>query len=261
MKIRLKKLNPWMISTFLLGLVLVASFFFKVSLPIISKESPNLGTHSKDQAQAVSVDPAEIHKKIICSCCGKSIADCTCGMAKERRDFVNGLVAKGQEERGVLKEIVKKYGQDVLFDQAYAAEIKEELVAEAPQDRAIILIEPENIDLGQVSIVKGEVEASFKIKNVGQSDLVISGLETSCGCTTAFLTVDGQNSPVFGMSDNPTDWSATLNPDQEAELVAIFDPAHHGPEGVGMVTRTVSIKSSDLIDSFKKIQLEAEVVE
>ena len=74
------------------------------------------------------------------------------------------------------------------------------------------------------------------------------------------LKINGKESPVFGMSNNPTNWSETLSPGEEAELIAIFDPTHHGPEGTGLITRTISIKSNDTIDALKEVQFEADVV-
>lgn len=226
-----------------------------------SEKVPSSDSQIEGQAQLATANTAKIYKDLICPCCGKSIADCDCGMAAERRDFVDEQAAKGLDERGIFKQAIKKYGAEILFDQALAAEVKEELISEAPEDRPIISIAPESVDLGELSMVKGAVETIFRVKNVGKRELEISGMETSCMCTTALLRIDGQESPVFGMHDNPTDWSVTLEPGGEADLVVTFDPAFHGPEGTGAVMRTISIKSSDLIDSSKKVQFEAVVVE
>lgn len=255
------KPNFWKILSFVLVIILAANFFFDINFSITPKwKKKPQNSQAEDQAQSLDFKAYKNYKKLVCSCCGKSIADCSCGMAKERKAFIDERVAQGLDERDILKEAVKKYGKEILFDQALAAELKNELVAEAPEDRPIILIEPESIDLGEVSMAKGNVETVFKVKNIGKSDLKILGMETSCGCTTAVLKVDGKKSPVFGMSDNPTGWSETLKPGQEAELVAVFDPAHHGPEGTGPATRTISVRSNDPIDSFKKIQFEVDVI-
>lgn len=258
----LKRLNFWKISTFVLGVILVISWLSDSHfLSISTRQSGLQGSQVRDESRAATIKSSEIYKNLACGCCGKSIADCNCGMAKERRVFVDEQAAKGFDERGVYKEAIKKYGEEILFDKVLAAEIRKEVIAEAPKDRPIIHIEPESIDLGETSMAKGNTEAVFKVKNSGQTDLVISGMETSCGCTTVVLKIGNKESPVFGMSNNPTDWSGTLGSRQEAELLVVFDPAHHGPEGVGTVTRTVSISSNDPIDSFKKVQIEAEVIQ
>lgn len=256
----MKNSNFWMLLTFILGAVLIASFFFDINFSITPKsKSKRENSPSATKQPVAKVNTAEIQQNIVCGCCGKSIADCNCGMAKERKAFVDEQAAKGLNERSLYKEAIKKFGQAVLFDQALAAEIKKELIAEAPEDRPAIAIEPESIDLGKVSMAKGKVQTVFKVKNLGQSDLIITGMETSCGCTTVTLKIDGRQSPVFGMSDNPTDWSESLAPGQEGELVAIFDPGHHGPKGTGPATRTISVQSNDPLDSFKKVQFEVDV--
>lgn len=250
------RINPWMISALGLAVILISIQLFgpsRADIPVSGEDTSPLGT-------ATSVVSAEeIYKNLICACCGKTIAECTCGMAKERRAFVDGLVTANKSERDIYKEVFKKYGEEILVNRALAAEIKEELIAEAPEDRPIISIEPESIDLGKVSMAQGEVKTIFKVKNIGQTDLKLSGMETSCMCTTVILRKDGRESPIFGMHDNPTDWSETLAPGEEAELTATFDPAYHGPEGTGAVTRTITVFSDDPIDFSKKVQFDATV--
>lgn len=118
-----------------------------------------------------------------------------------------------------------------------------------------IQLTPITYDFGEIFASQGIVDTSFKVNNVGVSTLVISGLETSCGCTKARLKVKDQDSnivesPEFGMHGNPTDWSANLEPGEEAELVVTFDPNFH-KNTFGPVTRTVSIFSNDPWQSTK----------
>lgn len=253
----LRQANFRAILIFALGMVLAVGF---VLAQIARKEPVSSGSQVKNEPTLAAVDAQSIYQNLICSCCGKTIAECNCGMATERRGFVDGLVAAGKDEKGIYKEVFKKYGEEIIASETLAVEIKEELITEAPKDRPIILVEPESTDLGDVSMAKGNVQTTFKVKNQGGSNLELTGMETSCMCTTAFLRKEEEKSPVFGMHDNPTDWSTTLEPGQEADLVVIFDPVAHGPEGTGAVTRTVTVFSDDPIDSFKKVQLEANVV-
>lgn len=255
--ISLKQVKPREILVFFLGTILIVGLVISQRI----RKEPNFSNLQAEKGLAsANIDATEVYENLICPCCGKSIAECKCGMAAERRAFVDGLAAAGKNEKGIYKEVFKKYGEEILANEVQAAEIKDELIAEAPANRPIISFEPENVDLGDVSMAKGEVETIYKLKNIGQSNLEISGMETSCMCTTAILRKGEEESPVFGMHDNPTDWSVTLKPGQEADLVVIFDPTAHGPEGTGAVTRTVTVFSNDPIDSFKKIQLEANVV-
>ena len=217
----------------------------------VSDESPILIAH---------VNADEMHEEFECACCGKNIGDCSCGMATGIKTYLQGLAAGGLDKKNIYKEMVKKYTVDILFNEALAAEIKGELIAEAPADRPILELAPASIDVGKISMAKGEVERVYRIKNAGLTDLIITGIESSCMCTSAILRNNGQDSPVFGMHDNPTDWSTTIAPGSEAELVVIFDPNAHGPDAVGVITRTVSVHSNDVIDAAKKVRFEGEVV-
>jgi len=104
-------------------------------------------------------------------------------------------------------------------------------------------------DFGDVSMAKGLVNHTFKITNEGEGELKISNISTSCMCTTAVLDVAGEKSPSFGMPGhggaNPTFWSATIKPNQTADLIVTFDPNAHGPQATGPITRVITIYSND----------------
>lgn len=253
------KKNAWTAPAIVLagGLVALAVFNVNVKVEPEERREPVVAA---GRARLASVDSVKMHGDFVCACCGKSIAECKCGMAEERRAAVDALVARGLSKREVYKEMVKKYTEEILFNTALAAEIKQELADEAPAVRSIISVEPKSVEAGVVSMAKGEVEAVYKVRNAGKAVLEIFGLETSCMCTTAWLRNKKEKSPVFGMHDNPTGWSMELGVGEEAELVVKFDPNAHGPEAVGPVTRTITIFSDDMIDAAKKVQFEAEVV-
>ena len=240
--------------------VVVVVALMSPTISVMSGKKIAMSSNAVGEEEQVYVSAEETYKDFECSCCGKSVADCGCGMAKEIKAYVRGLVDGGLSKKSIYKAMVKKHTVDILFDEALAAEIKDELIAEAPVDRPILEITPESIDAGEVSMAKGKVEKVFQVRNSGQSELIITGMESSCMCTSALLRNDGKESPVFGMHDNPTGWSTIIRPGGEAELVVIYDPNAHGPDAVGPVTRTVTVNSNDVIDSAKKIRFEALVV-
>lgn len=102
-----------------------------------------------------------------------------------------------------------------------------------------------NYDFGVVAMSQGIVSHTFKIKNEGQGDLRLSGISTSCMCTTAVLKVGEETSPVFGLHNNPLVWSKKIVPGATADLIVSFDPNAHGPEATGPITRTVSFYSNN----------------
>jgi hypothetical protein len=119
-----------------------------------------------------------------------------------------------------------------------------------------ISVSPLTYQFGTIS--QNEVSTTAYIENEGDSDLVISGISTSCGCTSAVLTVRGRESPVFGMHDNPQGWSETISPGETATLEVTYDASLH-PD-VGPVLRIVYIRSNDPSDPEVEIELRATVV-
>jgi hypothetical protein len=212
-------------------------------------------------AGEVEVLAEEVYPEFYCYCgCGGGmpIDGCGCAHAAEMRGYIDGLIAGGLPRLEVLLKVAGRWGQENVIREETREQIRAELVARAPKERPQIAVEPERYDLGRVSIAAGVVSRSFELRNEGKADLVIEGISTSCGCTTAQLVVGGVESPIFGMHENP-EWSGVLAPGESGELRVFFDPAHHGPEGTGPFTRFVLIESNDPINGRIKVKLEGEV--
>lgn len=127
-----------------------------------------------------------------------------------------------------------------------------------------IILEPQSIDLGKVDIDGGIVKTSSTIKNEGSGDLLIKNFETSCMCTTVMLKKGDGLSPRFGMPGHGASpaWSGTgLKPGEAAKLLVEFDPAAHGPSGLGFVKRAIFISSNDPQTPEGQFIFSAEVVE
>ncbi len=99
-------------------------------------------------------------------------------------------------------------------------------------------------DWGQIRINGGDVKQSFVIENIGEGPLQLYNIKTSCMCTTAYLSLDDQKSPVFGMHDKSS-YIMTVPPGKSAKLNVVFNPAYHGPAGLGQITRMVTIETND----------------
>ena len=205
----------------------------------------------------------EIYPEFYCYCgCGGGmpIDECGCAHAAEMRGYIDGLIDGGLPRLEVLLKVAGRWGQENVIREEMREQIRAELIARAPKERPKIAVEPERYDLGRVSMAAGVISRSFRVRNEGTTDLVITGISTSCGCTTAKLVVGEVESPVFGMHDNP-EWSGVLTPGESGELQVFFDPAHHGLEGTGPFTRFVLIESNDPINGRVKVRLEGEVTE
>jgi hypothetical protein len=110
-----------------------------------------------------------------------------------------------------------------------------------------LTVTPPAVDLGAISQARGIVGVELAIANSGSAPLVISEMETTCGCTEASLVVNGLAGPWFGMRGHgpwPTGWSATLPPGAQATLRVRYDPDAHGIYR-GPVDRIVFIYSND----------------
>lgn len=152
----------------------------------------------------------------------------------------------------VLAAAVVGVSSFMLYSNWRAGEIKN---AEAP----IISISPQYVDLGRVSQAKGVVTAFATVENLGEGDLIINDMETSCGCTTAALIIDGEEGPAFGMRGHgswPKGWSATIKSGKQAQLKINYDPNVHGTLR-GLVTRVIYIYSNDPRNPVMKITVEA----
>lgn len=101
-------------------------------------------------------------------------------------------------------------------------------------------------DFGDVSMAKGKVTRNFKVANNSDQPVSISRIYTSCMCTEAKLTMGGESFGPYGMPGHGmTSINKTMAPGLEADVEAIFDPAAHGPAGVGPVERVIYVETEN----------------
>lgn len=112
------------------------------------------------------------------------------------------------------------------------------------QNAKAYTISPTSADWGQIPMYKGNVTKEFILKNTGTDTLKLYNIKTSCHCTKARLTIGLSDSPFFGM-DSYSSWVGEVAPGKEAKLSVVFDPAYHGPQGVGPINRFVSVETND----------------
>jgi hypothetical protein len=112
-------------------------------------------------------------------------------------------------------------------------------------------------DFGPVPVSRGTVSTELPLANIGDEDLVISFLDTSCGCTTARVINGGETGPVFGMSSHgksPRDWQTVIEPGEQAKLKISYDPSVH-PNFRGPGTRVVTITTNGKSTPEKQIRI------
>lgn len=81
-------------------------------------------------------------------------------------------------------------------------------------------------DFGVITQFGGTVETVFVVKNIGNKDLIIGDITTSCSCTSATIA------------------NTRIVPGEETELTVIFDPNFH-EEPFDIFKRTVFIPTND----------------
>lgn len=126
-------------------------------------------------------------------------------------------------------------------------------------DQAIAEVTETNHDWGEIKINGGNAEKVFLIKNAGAGTLKLSGVSTSCMCTTAQVIIDGKGSPFFGMHQKSS-WVGEVPAGKEAELKIVFDPAFHGPSGIGAMTRQIEMATNDKNNPKLEFMLKGNVV-
>ncbi len=163
---------------------------------------------------------------------------------KKQKRLEQREARRKERESSERKNSLVKYGviAVIVIVAAFYLFNRDSNLAEA----AIIKLDPAGYDFGDVSVRGGVVNTIMTIKNEGSSDLVINDMDSSCGCTTATITKDGVEGPIFGMKmhGNPTGWSETLKPGETAQLNIYYNPMVH-PDLRGPVTRAISLFSND----------------
>ena len=116
------------------------------------------------------------------------------------------------------------------------------------QYSASALTAPENaVNLGSIPINGGNVTHEFTIRNDGEESVIIEKVYTSCMCTSALITDEsGKKHGAFGMPGHggPSDTNIEVGPGEFVTVMAIYDPAAHGPSGIGFVDRSIYLETN-----------------
>lgn len=100
------------------------------------------------------------------------------------------------------------------------------------------------------------VSYTIAIGNEGSSDLTILNIWTSCGCTSAKLTVNDVTSPVFNTDGDAAfdkGWHAIIRPGESAQLEISYDPTVTTNYYSGI--RTVFVESDDPSQRVLQVQV------
>lgn len=122
-----------------------------------------------------------------------------------------------------------------------------------------VSVDSNKYDWGTIDYDKGIVSKNFEIKNTSNSALKLYDVKTSCMCTTAQLRTASQTSKKFAMHEKNSS-VFEVQPGETAQLLIEFDPAFHGPGGVGPITRTITMSTNDAKNSTLTFNLTGNVI-
>ncbi len=132
----------------------------------------------------------------------------------------------------------------------------------AKVEAADVQVSPDNYDIGRVLMKSGLVTREYEIKNNSENALRLKKIVTSCMCTRAQVVVGDKRTRLYAMEMNGVknpiisfDIPAKLT----AKVIVKFDPAAHGPAGVGPVDRIVWLTFADQVGT-REVKFTGEVV-
>lgn len=104
----------------------------------------------------------------------------------------------------------------------------------------------QSFDFGTISMKAGKVNHMFKVTNTGEESVTIGQMYTSCMCTSATLMMGGKKFGPYGMPGHGfvPKVNKNIEPGEEALLEAVFDPAAHGPAGIGKIQRSIILENN-----------------
>lgn len=99
-------------------------------------------------------------------------------------------------------------------------------------------------DFGPISMAAGKVSHRYWFRNESADPVLIRRVYTSCMCTAATLVKGPRVIGTYGMPGHGPlpDVNEKLVPGEAAYVDVVFDPAAHGPAGLGHTERVVTIE-------------------
>ena len=107
-----------------------------------------------------------------------------------------------------------------------------------------LTVSERSFEFGTISMAAGKVSRRVTVKNTSAVPMTIGKLYTSCMCTEVSLIRGETRMGPFGMPmHGPIPRiDQTLASGEEATVEIVFDPAAHGPAGVGYIKRVVTLE-------------------
>ena len=122
----------------------------------------------------------------------------------------------------------------------------------------MLTAQEQSFDFGVIQMEGGNVIHQFELKNESEDSVTIEKVFTSCMCTTAKVhDNNGDEHGIFGMH-GVQQTNIKVGIGESVMIEAIFDPAAHGPAGVGLAQRSIYLETNSAASP--KIELRFEAV-
>ncbi len=132
----------------------------------------------------------------------------------------------------------------------------------AQNGASALLATDDFFDFGTISMRDGKVSRIFSVRNDEEVPITIQSVYTSCMCTEAFVSdAAGKKHGPFGMPGHTSPRTdIEVGAGKTVSVEAIFDPAAHGPSGVGLAERSIYLETNSAEKPRVELKFRAVVV-
>ena len=110
--------------------------------------------------------------------------------------------------------------------------------------KGLLSAEEKFYDFGSISMKDGKVSHLFKVSNQTDNDVTLKQVVTSCMCTVAYVINGESKNGPFGMpghGGSVPKVNDMIKAGEAREIEVVFDPNAHGPAGVGLIDRFITL--------------------
>lgn len=119
--------------------------------------------------------------------------------------------------------------------------------AQLPNVVSVLVSDKQLYDFGTISMANGLVKTVFKVTNPTDKSIEVKKITTSCMCTKAYVLEGASRKGPFGMPGHGVVPPAneSINAGETKEIEVVYDPAAHGPAGVGLIDRFIYLEEKN----------------
>lgn len=117
---------------------------------------------------------------------------------------------------------------------------------EQTETQSVLTSDKTLFEFGTISMAKGLVSTVFKVTNPTENDINVESVTTSCMCTKAYVLKGSDRKGPFGMPGHGVVPKANevIKAGETRDIEVVYDPAAHGPAGVGPIDRFVFLQDT-----------------